>query len=405
MNGRARAAGLGTVHLWTMRLGTIHGIRAPSAERPARIRRGFRVASPLAAAIVAVAAGSACPLHVASATTVGQRASAADQDSGGHRCRGGLVLVVTTPDLAGSAHRDFELNFTRGLRFSGLDVVAESAEGAAPALGACAEPACVRAIGATRAAAALARASVRATSDDGRDNNSRRSYTIEIETFSTSTGRTIIQRQNVCANCTMEVAAHLAYLLATQVGQRISQELSRDANQEIGPPSGPKRAEGPSSTTAPAVADAPHTSAAGPEGPARPISVARTAPAGTGAAPNAPTGPAPTIALDASDRRPTGGPHHLAAGILGGLGVAALTAGAVLWLRGPQSTCPGLPPSACGQTYDDTTTGQVLAGAGAAALAGAILWWIWPAAEEQPKSSPSPHVAITSAGVLVGGRF
>jgi filamentous hemagglutinin family protein len=65
-------------------------------------------------------------------------------------------------------------------------------------------------------------------------------------------------------------------------------------------------------------------------------------------------------------------------------GGVALASGAVLWLRGPQSTCPGLAASDCGKTYDDATTGQVLVGAGAAALAAAIVWWAWPTGDGAP---------------------
>ena len=351
------------------------GMRAPSRRRLAWVRRGW-------AAALLLATGWAGPVHAAGATTGGQRTTVADQSAGANNQPGGLVLAVTAPELASSARRDFELNLTRGLRFSGLEVTAESAGGAAPALAACADPACVRAIGTARSATALVRASVRATADDER-NGPRRSYTIEIEALPTSTGRASIQRRNVCAGCAIDVATHLAYLLAAEVGQKL--------------------AEG-SSPSPPAVAEVPPAPPVRPEAPATPPAVARTLPAATEAAPPARPRPVPALALDASDKR-TVVSARVAATVLGGLGVAAVTAGAVLWLRGPQSTCPGLPPSACGQTYDDTTTGQVLVGAGAAALAGAILWWSWPAAEEHPKSPPPPRVAITSTGVIVDGRF
>lgn len=352
--------------------------------RPAPTGRLARGWSGRAAAVL-LAAGWAGPVHAAGATTGGQRASAAEQSAAGNGPAGGLVLAVTAPELAGSARRDFELNLTRGLRFSGLDVAAESAGGAAPALAACADAACVRAIGTARSASALVRATIRTTPDD-EHNGSRRSYTIEIEAVSTSTGRPAIQRRNVCASCTTDVAAHLAYLLAAEVGQKLT--------------------EG-SSSSAPAVVEAPLPPApvaVRPEAALKSPAVAPTRPARTDVAPSAPARQLPMTALEGSDK-PTAVPHRVAAAVLGGLGVAAVTAGAVLWLRGPQSTCPGLPPSGCGQTYDDTTTGQVLVGAGAAALAGAVLWWSWPTAEEHPKSQPPPRVAITSRGVLLGGSF
>jgi len=376
MNGRPRA----------MAARTLQGTSPPSSAPLARLHGGLGLAALLAAAV----AGWAGPVHAAPGPAGSQGASAGDQNAGGSNQSGRLVLALTTPDLAGSARRDFELNLTRGLRFSGLEVVAESAGGTTPALAACADLACVRAIGKVRSAAALARASVRAPSNEDRT-DPRRSYTIEIEVVPTTAGRAAILRRNDCANCTVDVAAHLAYLLAAQIGQ------------EVGQGWGQTLADG-SSSAAPAAASAPPAPATAPAvrpaEPVRPISVARTPPT---SAPDA-SAPAPPMARETSDR-PTAVPRRLAAAVLGGLGVAALTSGAVLWLRGPQSTCPGLPPSACGQTYDDTTTGQVLVGAGAAALAGAILWWSWPAAEEHPMSSRAPRVAITSTGVLVGGRF
>ena len=93
----------------------------------------------------------------------------------------------------------------------------------------------------------------------------------------------------------------------------------------------------------------------------------------------------------------------IGAGILGGIGVAALTTGAVLWLRGPQSTCPDLPASACGRTYDDAPTGHLMVGAGGAAIAGAILWWTWPPGRDGDRSPG--RVAIVPGGVVVSGRF
>lgn len=334
--------------------------------------------------LVAAAAGWAGPVYAAGAVTGGQRTSGAgDQSARTNDQPGTLVLAVTAPELASSARRDFELSIMRGLRFSGFEVSAESAGGAAPALTACPDLACLRAIGAARSAAAVVRASVRTTPDDER-NGARRSYTIEIEASPTSTGRAAIQRRNVCASCTTDVAAHLSYLLAAEVGQKLT--------------------EG-SSSSAPGVTEAPPPPLVRPEAPLKSPAVARTPPAGTEAMPRVPAGPRAAMAFEASDK-PTVVPHRVAAGVLGGLGVAAVTAGAVLWLRGPQSTCPGLPPSACGQTYDDTTTGQVLVGAGAAALAGAILWWSWPAAQERrSESPPPPRVSLTPRGVLVNGRF
>jgi len=359
------------------------GRRAPRMGRLARV--GIA-----GGAAVLLAAGWAGPVHAASAATGGRRAGAAEQTAVSNNQpsgpTGGLVLAVAAPELASSARRDFELNLTRGLRFSGLEVAAESAGGAAPALAACADPACVRAIGTARGAIALVRASVRAAPDD-EHNGARRSYTIEIEALPTSTGRAAIQRRNVCASCTIDVATHLAYLLAAEVGQSVGQKVAEA-----------------SSSSAPAAAEAPPPAARS-EAAVKPAGVARTLPAATDAAPSAPARRPAAVALDSAAEPATVVPHHVAAAVLGGLGVAAVTAGAVLWLRGPQSTCPGLPPSACGQTYDDTTTGQVLAGAGVAALAGAILWWSWPVAEEDPKSPSPPRVAITSRGVLVGGRF
>jgi hypothetical protein len=342
-------------------------------------------------AAVLLAAGGASPVHAAGGATGGRRAGAAertvarnDQPSGP---TSGLILAVSAPELASSARRDFELNLTRGLRFSGLEVAAESAGGAAPALAACADAGCVRAIGAARGAMALVRASIRAAPEDER-NGARRSYTIEIEALPTSTGRPSIQRRNVCASCTIDVATHLAYLLAAEVGQNVGQ----------------KAGEASSSTAATATETPPPPPPARSEAPVKPATVARTPPAAIDATPSAPARPPAAVALDSS-AGPTVVPHHVAAAVLGGLGVAAVTSGAVLWLRGPQSTCPGLPPSACGQTYDDTTTGQVLVGAGAAALAGAVLWWSWPVAEENPKAASPRRVAITSRGVLVGGSF
>jgi len=348
-------------------------MRARSVGRLARRR-----AAPTAAVLLAATWAGLAP--VAGAATGGQRAGAADQ-SASDDPTGALVLAVIAPELASSARRDFELNITRGLRFSGLDVAAESAGGAAPAVAGCADPGCLRAIGAARGAIALVRASVRPT-PDGEHKGPRRSYTIEIEAFPTAIGRASIQRRSVCTSCAVDVATHLAYLLATEVGQKL--------------------AEGPSSS--PALTEAPPPPPLRPEAPVKAPVVARPLTVASDAAPSAPAPSPAMLARDTSDE-PTVVPRRVAASVLGGLGVAAATAGAVLWLRGPQSTCPGLPPSACGQTYDDTTTGQVLVGAGAAALAGAIVWWSWPTGEEHPKSPPSPRVAITSRGVLVGGRF
>lgn len=374
---------------------------------------GGRFGARLGLAVMIAVAGRPCAVHATGTTGGSPKASTSDPsergDNGGNKAGekgrdsrpGGLLLAVTTQDLTTSARRDFELNLTRGLRFSGLDVVAESAGGAAPALTACADPACVRAVGTARSALALARASIRVTAGEAR-NEPRPSYAIEIEAVPTATGRATVQRRNVCTSCTSDVATHLAYLLAVEVGQKLAQSL---AERSAAATTTPAAMTTPATTTV--------TTAAAPEvppGPApradaktRPIALAPTSPApgvaSVALAPTTPPAPNP-IARDSAEN-PSKGLQQAAAGVLGGLGVAAVTTGAILWLRGPQSTCPGLPPSACGRTYDDTTTGQVLVGAGAAALAGAIAWWSWTAAAEPSR----PRVAITSNGLIVGGHF
>ncbi|HEX3697861.1 MAG TPA: hypothetical protein VH374_20980 [Polyangia bacterium] len=92
--------------------------------------------------------------------------------------------------------------------------------------------------------------------------------------------------------------------------------------------------------------------------------------------------------------------------IVGGAGVALVGAGVFLVARGDQSACPGVPASACGQTYSDARTGWLLSGVGLAAIGGAIAWgWVGPR-EHAPNTGPL--VSLFSVGpnsVTVGGEF
>lgn len=291
-----------------------------------------------------------------------------------------VLLGMAIPELPDSVRQDFELSITRGLRFGGLEVVSDPASnGSATGAVSCGNVTCFRELGATRAAGLVARAHIDSVAARARE-GSRRSYAIKIQVFSTQSGESLVERGTTCEACASDVAVHLGYLTAMDVGQRLS-DLRRPV--------------------------------AGPVAAARPVSTVPAAPRPIASAPKAP--PATVVAsANASafdpgasqDRGPALGHSRatkIGVGVLGGLGLAAVTTGTILWARGPQSTCSDLPASACGRTYNDAPTGWLLAGVGTAAIAGAIVWWLLPT--PHATDGRSTAVAIGPGGLAWGGWF
>jgi hypothetical protein len=291
-----------------------------------------------------------------------------------------VLLGVATPELPDSVRRDFELSITRGLRFGGLDVATDPVpSGAAPALVACGDASCFRELGAARGAGLVARAIIDSAAVRSRE-SIKRNYSMKIQVFSARTGEPLVERGTTCEACASEVAAHLGYLIAMDVGQKLN-----DARRPIAAAPAPRPAPSPAAAPPRVVASAPE---------ARPVTVTTSA-------------KSDAIDVGAIEHRGAAPGHSRAtkigAGVLGGLGLAAVTTGTVLWARGRQSTCSDLPASACGRTYNDAPTGWLLTGLGAAAIAGAIVWWMVPASHET-SGRPSP-VAIVPGGLVLSGWF
>lgn len=222
-----------------------------------------------------------------------------------------VLLGVATPELSVAVRRDFELSITRGLRFGGLDVVTDPVpNGAAPVLVSCGNASCFRELGAARGAGLVARALVESVAVRARE-STRRNYSIKVQVFSARSGESLVERGTTCDACTSEVAAHLGYLMAMDVGQRLSDLRRPVAAAAVHP--------------APLAAAAPRMVASAPG--ERPVTVTASA-------------NATVIDTGAVD---DGGPRRsravkIGVGVLGGLGVAAVTTGTILWARGSQST-------------------------------------------------------------------
>jgi hypothetical protein len=292
-----------------------------------------------------------------------------------------VLLGVATPELPDSVRRDFELSITRGLRFGGLDVATDPVPGgAAPALVACGDASCFRELGAARGAGFVARAIIDSAAVRARE-STKRNYSMKIQVFSARTGEPLAERGTTCEACASEVAAHLGYLIAMDVGQKLN-----EVRRPIAVAAAPRPVPPPAAVPPRVVASAPE---------ARPVTVATSAKAGV------------TDAGAIEDRGAAPGHSRatkIGTGVLGGLGLAAVTTGTILWARGRQSTCADLPASDCGRTYSDAPTGWLLTGLGAAAIAGAIVWWMVPAPHETTSGRPSP-VAIVPGGLVLSGWF
>lgn len=117
------------------------------------------------------------------------------------------------------------------------------------------------------------------------------------------------------------------------------------------------------------------------------------------------TSPAPATP---SGSGPDSGPTHtsgfMSVGpyVLGGAGLIAVGAGALLWARGDQSECPGASTAECRLTYSDKKTGWLIGGVGLAAVAAAVVWWKLPVSTS---SSTATSVAIGPGGASFFGSF
>jgi hypothetical protein len=309
-----------------------------------------------------------------------------------------VLLGVAAPDLSDSVRRDFELSITRGLRFGGLDVATDPVpSGAAPGVVACGDAGCFRQLGAARGAGLVARAIIDSAAVRARE-STKRNYSMKIQVFSARSGEPLVERGTTCEACASEVAAHLGYLIAMDVGQKLN-----DVRRPIAAAAAPRPAPSPAAPPPRVVDSAPE---------ARPVTVTTSAKA---SAPALEARPLTVTTSTKSDATAAGVIEHrdpapgrsrarkIGVGVLGGLGLAAVTTGTVLWARGRQSTCSDLPASACGRTYNDAPTGWLLTGLGAAAIAGALVWWMVPGPHET-SGRPSP-VAIVPGGLVLSGWF
>jgi hypothetical protein len=303
------------------------------------------------------------------------------------------LLGVATPELSDSVRRDFELSIARGLRFGGLDVVADPTPGgAAPDLLSCGNASCFRELGAARGAGLVARAVIESTAVRARE-SSRRNYSIKVQVVSTRSGQSLVERGTTCESCASDVATHLGYLMAIDVGQRLN-DLRRPVVATAARPAPSPTVAGPRTAAAPAARTASVVASTKPSTP--PTNKPST---------NASTKPGIVEIHTVVDRGPA--PRHsqltkVGVGVLGGLGLAAVTTGTVLWARGQQSTCSDRPASACGRTYTDAPTGWLLTDLGAAAIVGAIIWWMLPAPVANGRTAA---VAIGPGGFVVRGWF
>ncbi len=132
-----------------------------------------------------------------------------------------VILSLATPGLSEPARRIFEQNLLRGLLFAGHDVSAEDAAGPSAAtdlLALCADAACVRRIGQVRGAGYLVKAAVDVTPGS----SSKLTYHLRMEALAASTGQTMAEKHTACDACDESLAAHLGYLLATEIGRAIA---------------------------------------------------------------------------------------------------------------------------------------------------------------------------------------
>ncbi len=126
----------------------------------------------------------------------------------------------------------------------------------------------------------------------------------------------------------------------------------------------------------------------------------------------------PTATATSTGDAPSGGAPRPPAGalVIGIAGVVAAGVGGALYGLGSgqyadaDKQCPGAGCTAAVLSSGNgarTTmiAGDILIGAGAAALAGAGVWWIVSATSKKKDATPSLYLAPRMAGIGVGGRF
>jgi hypothetical protein len=255
-----------------------------------------------------------------------------------------VILSLATPGLSEPARRIFTQNLLRGLVFGGHEVDAEDSNGPSAAtelLAMCADAACVRRIGQLRGAGYLVKASV----DAMPGSNAKMTYHLRMEAFAANTGQPITEKHTACDACDENLAAHLGYLLATEIGRGIADvHRQRDVPAPTVGATPPLAGPRPAATTshvlsAPTVPEEQHRSSA------------RAA--------------LPWMAI--------------------GAGVLALATSVVLIVKDGKGTCAlSATDRQCPDVYDTKTQG-ILWGAGGVALVGLGLWDLASA-----KNEPAP---------------
>jgi hypothetical protein len=246
-----------------------------------------------------------------------------------------VILSLATPGLSEAARSSFGQNLLRGLAFGGHDVRAEDFAGPAAAtdlLALCADADCVRRIGQIRGAGYLVKASI----DAVQAANSKTTYRMKMEAFAASTGRPVVEKHTACDACDENLAAHLGYLLATEISRGIADvRRQRDFRPQSvlaaqAPPAGSSRTASAtaSALSLPAPPEAEHRSGA------------RSA--------------LPWIAI--------------------GAGILAMATSAILIRKDGEGTCTlTATDHQCPDVYNTKTQG-ILWGVGGVAIAGLGLW-------------------------------
>ena len=255
-----------------------------------------------------------------------------------------VILSLATPGLSEPARRIFMQNLLRGLVFGGHDVGAEDSNGPSAAtdlVALCADAACVRRIGRLRGAGYLVKASV----DAMPGSDSKMTYHLRMEAFAANTGLRIAEKHTACDACDENLAAHLAYLLATEIGRGIA-DVHRQGDVRLPPVL----------ATAPPVAEPP---------PAATTDRALSPPAG-------------------SDQEHHSSMRRALPWMAVGAGVLALAASVVLISKDGKGTCTlAATDHQCPDVYNTKAQG-IAWGVGGVALVG-LGFWDFVSAKSEPK--------------------